>query len=221
MLSRLNPDALFSVPSALSVISAAKMLEAAHPRVSGAFACFAHALCRDFFQRNPEKETPQSQTALRELSAVCAAVGAKGLPSAKELEQFGDAIIVCADSAEHRPEMYTLAYISYCATSVGGGMTERTMRKAKGAEEKILVYFPPAQREQLQWVQAELLRAQRPVAEGAAAPKLVYPELEAAQVQRREMSEAELVQIAREALRNGSEIIAYAAVAEALRRFGA
>lgn len=196
------------------------MLESSNPGISKTFICYANSLCSDYFHQNPRQETPEIKAALIVMKKICDTINFQELPSANELEQFGDSLATRADSSNYRPEVYSLAYISYCATSMGGRMTERILQKAKNVESKILEYFPQAQREQIQWVQSELQKSQNPIVE---VPKLIYPDLTEPHIypvieeKQHDSRTVELVKIAREALKHGSELLAFAAITAAIQ----
>ena len=228
MLQDFRPEPLGCVPSVLSLISAAKMFEEDQPDLSGTFICFAFSLCNDYFSHHPSSpEIDQAFLDLRDLSVLAT------ISTEKELEQFGDSLYAAAEDSDYPPQMYSLAYLCYASVSIHGPLPERTLKKIKRVEAKVSSYIQPRTPQPPQNVCQNA--ADVPTVSYGDVPDVSeiivnYPKVQDAPlrqslaasqcstVPRKSESRAvELVHIARDAFKHGSNLIAYGALVAAIK----
>ncbi|KAH0791173.1 hypothetical protein GPJ56_004912 [Histomonas meleagridis] len=238
MLQNFHPEPLGCVPSVLSLISAAKMLEEDQPDLSGTFLCYAFSLCNDYFSQHPSSpEIDKVFLELKDLTALAT------ISTEKELEQYGDSLYAAAEDSDYPPQMYSLAYLCYASVSIHGPLPERTFKKAKRVEAKVSSYIQPQpQPQQIQQNNYNNNTTDVPTVSYGQVPEVPeivvnYPKVldaslrqsmasanvtaakqnPVAQRKKEESRAAELVHIARDAFKHGSNLIAYGALVAAIK----
>jgi hypothetical protein len=178
-------DDLACVPCVPALLSAAEMVLPVSMPIAGSFVHFSVCLCNNHFADHPS--TPQNDAAylkLRDLSKTAP------LPSAKEIEQFGDSLFAYSSDSPLAPRLVSLVYLCYAATSMFADLTPKVKNKLRRVEADVTG--------QASHVPAALM--QSAVLQPPAPSKA-----------------AQLIQIAATALHHRRDAVAYAAILAGIR----